>query len=314
MKNQSAANYSKDSVRNFAGLRPTLPKYYRQKFLLALLRKFAGKLKRTDMQKYLFLSQQEYSTTAPQYYFVPYKFGPFSFQAYADIRRMADLGILFNQDVIQMKCDSDYPLPLRQADTEALDALYGKYGEIKGIELVKLIYAKYPYYAVNSELDIAYPGGANPYLSAIPQALACFSMGYEGLTIDQYLDKLIRNNVKTVIDVRNNPVSMKYGFSKRTLANALANLKISYINLPDLGIRSEFRKCLKTGDDYQALFDEYEKSVLRNQDAAMAKIASEHKNSGRILLTCFEKDFRYCHRSRICALLENRFNIKTEHL
>ena len=34
--------------------------YYRQKILLALLEVFGGQLKKTDLQKYLFLFTQEY--------------------------------------------------------------------------------------------------------------------------------------------------------------------------------------------------------------------------------------------------------------
>lgn len=43
---------------------------------------------------------------------------------------------------------------------------------------------------------------------------AVFSIGYEGLTIDSFLNKLIANNITVVVDIRNNPQSMKYGFSK----------------------------------------------------------------------------------------------------
>jgi len=290
------------------------PKYYRQKFLLALLEKFSGKLKRTEFQKYLFLSQQEYSKTASEYYFVPYKFGPFSFQAYADIRRMDELGILINQDLIEMKTDSNYLSLLKEPDQNAITLIYSKYGDIKGKELIKLIYSKYPYYAIKSELSMMQPKGENPYLSEMAKGSACFSLGYEGLTIDQYLNRLIQNNVKTVIDIRKNPVSMKYGFSKKTLSNALVNLKIEYINLPELGICSESRKHLETYDDYQTLFNEYEKNILRYQNDAMSIIAAEYKKHKRIVLTCFEKDYKYCHRSRICSLLKNRFGIKTEHI
>ena len=41
-----------------------------------------------------------------------------------------------------------------------------------------------------------------------------FTVGYEGRTLDAYLDLLIRNNVKILCDVRKNPFSMKYGFSR----------------------------------------------------------------------------------------------------
>ena len=291
-----------------------VPKYYRQKFLLALLQAFSGKLKRTELQKYLFLSQRQYRKISPEYYFVPYKFGPFSFQAYADIRRMDELGIVINKDLIQIKTDSNYLALLKMPDRNAITATHSKYGDIKGNKLIKFIYSKYPYYAIKSELSIMQPEGENPFLSGMDKGPACFSLGYEGLTIDQYLNRIIQNNVRVVIDVRKNPVSMKYGFSKKTLVNALDNLKIGYLNLPELGIHSEFRRHLTTYDDYEALFNEYEKNILRYQNDALEIIADEYKKHKRIALTCFEKDYRYCHRSRICSLLKNEFDIKTGHL
>lgn len=52
---------------------------------------------------------------------------------------------------------------------------------------------------------------------------AVFSIGYEGLTIDSFLNKLIANNITLVVDVRNNPQSMKYGFSKKSFKKYIEN-------------------------------------------------------------------------------------------
>ena len=84
-----------------------------------------------------------------------------------------------------------------------------------------------------------------------------FTIGYEGLSIDAYLNRLITNQVAMLVDVRKNPISMKYGFSKMQLVNATAKAGISYIHIPDLGIPSRLRQNLKSVSAYQELFEYY---------------------------------------------------------
>lgn len=71
--------------------------FYRQKLLIALVEIFGGRLSNIDLQKYLFLfthlCQQEKS-----YEFVPYKYGCFSFQSYADRRRLINAGAMKQVD------------------------------------------------------------------------------------------------------------------------------------------------------------------------------------------------------------------------
>ncbi|WP_200885350.1 DUF488 family protein [Jejuia pallidilutea] len=50
--------------------------------------------------------------------------------------------------------------------------------------------------------------------------ITLFTIGYEGISLEHYLNKLIRNNIKLLCDVRKNALSMKYGFSKSQLKNA----------------------------------------------------------------------------------------------
>jgi len=90
--------------------------YSRQKLLLALLQKFGGKLTSIDLQKYLFL----FTETCQQdksYEFVPYRFGCFSFQSYADRRKFVDFGILDAGDKwFLLPTDADYVSMLAPSD------------------------------------------------------------------------------------------------------------------------------------------------------------------------------------------------------
>lgn len=47
------------------------------------------------------------------------------------------------------------------------------------------------------------------------------TIGYEGLTIGEFLDILSIHNIDLVVDVRELPLSRKRGFSKKVLAHKL---------------------------------------------------------------------------------------------
>ena len=99
------------------------------------------------------------------------------------------------------------------------------------------------------------------------------TIGYEGRSLEVYLNLLLKNSVTLLCDVRRNPLSRKYGFSKRTLSNACESVGIRYEHLPELGIASEKRRELDTQAHYDALFAEYERKSLPQQRAALDKIS-----------------------------------------
>ena len=123
-----------------------------------------------------------------------------------------------------------------------------------------------------------------------------FTIGYEGDSIDGYLDRLIRNNVKLLCDVRRNPLSRKAGFSRQQLASYCARVNIEYRHLPELGIPSHRRQELKTLADYEALFAVYRREDLPTMQPAIVQLGELLKEFERVALTCFEKEHHCCHR------------------
>ena len=61
-----------------------------------------------------------------------------------------------------------------------------------------------------------------------------------------------------------NAYSQKYGFSKTQLTKACEGVGIEYIHIPELGIESDKRKDLKSQEDYDTLFEDYENTTLKN--------------------------------------------------
>ena len=110
---------------------------------------------------------------------------------------------------------------------------------------------------------------------------------------------LLRSGVTLLCDVRRNPFSRKWGFSKNTLAMACEAVRIRYENLPELGIAAEKRHAVESEEDRDALFADYERHTLPEAEAAIERIREWIRGGERVALTCFERDARDCHRSRL---------------
>ena len=287
--------------------------YYRQKTLLALLEVFGGRLKKTDLQKYLFLFTQEYQKDK-SYEFIPYKYGCFSFQSAADKTKLMEIGAIASVEHWEIAGKSNYLAQVAVEDRKNLILLSNKYKYIKGDDLVLNLYRQYPYYAINSE--IAGELMHKEELKIIEQKkpsqtdYAFFTIGYEGKSFENYLNRLIKNNVRFLCDVRKNAFSRKYGFSKKTLSKTLERIGIGYIHMPNLGIVSEKRQSLNSQADYNRIFYDYEVSTLKENGIALKELYSLFKKYRRIAITCFEANPNMCHRSHVAKAISQRSDWK----
>ncbi|TAL28733.1 MAG: DUF488 domain-containing protein [Alphaproteobacteria bacterium] len=287
---------------------------YRQKTLIGLLSAFGGNLPSLDFQKYLFLYTHEFQKE-PSFEFIPYKFGCFSFQSYADKRRLIEIGLLWEGDDWRLKNPSKQPSLF---DEEQFDAFYERYAQLKGDPLIQDIYRRYPYFAINSGIAKRLMNSQelkNIHEHRPQNSEPCFfTIGYEGSSFEGYLNRLIKNNIHTLVDVRRNPLSRKYGFSKKTLCDTVQKLGIDYVHIPALGIASDKRQELATQEDYERLFDEYEKQDLKQNQAALKQLLNLVIDRKRVAITCFEAHVCMCHRSRVAkalsALPEWDYNIQ----
>ena len=84
--------------------------------------------------------------------------------------------------------------------------------------------------------------------------------------------ELLKNDVKVLVDVRRNPLSMKFGFSKSLLKKYCAALDIEYVHFPEVGINSEARQELNTQSDYNALFLNYRTNDIPKTTEVQDKI------------------------------------------
>ena len=275
--------------------------YYRRKLLLSILQKAKNKkIEKISLQKVLFLISQKQSK--PCFDFVPYKYGCFSFQSNKDLEVLSRHYNLVDNCEKEWKLNSNkenYFDHLKGQDQESINSVFENSNTENMEQLIQQVYNKYPYFTIHSEVrltPIQKIKREQEKQQIEKSEKKLFSIGYEGSSIDAYLNLLIQNNIKLLCDVRKNAFSMKYGFSKNQLSKYCENLHIKYIHISDLGIESKSRKNLNTQEDYYHLFKDYE-FYLKDKEKSLRYIKQLLAEYKRIALTCFEKDYQHCHRS-----------------
>lgn len=276
--------------------------FYRRKVLLSLLQTFNNEIDKIKLQKLLFLLCRVKSIEEKEAYtFVPYKYGCYSFQANADLLTLKKYGIVDEKDNKWVKKDKvNYLIELNNIDRQKIGLVKSQYGNKNTGDLIKHTYKAFPYYAINSIVLEKYISKHDidkvNKCKSDDDEIMLFTIGYEGISIEEYLNKLINKNIKVLCDVRKNAKSMKYGFSKKQLQNACNGIGIEYIHFPDLGINSDKRQNLDIQADYDNLFSIYKRDNLRITVRSQKEILYLLQDKKRVALTCFESNIMQCHR------------------
>lgn len=297
------------ATRAHSSTRPTPTLFARQRQLLQLLDAVGGRVSKLDFQKLLFLYCQEPASGAP-YHFVPYKYGAFSFTSYADRRKLIERGLI--EDDEHWRITDEGREAIGRTPDMQLSAFARRHRDLRGDALVADTYRRFPFFATRSEVAERVLHGDNAALARIeaarvaPSGAALQTIGYAGHTLESYLTTLLQNGITVLCDVRRNPISRKYGFSKSTLAHGCEGVGMRYEHLPELGIASERRQALDTQADYDALFEDYKRTWLPKQGAALTKISEWIDAGARVALTCYEHLPQQCHRHCVAEAVEGR--------
>ena len=298
--------------------------YYRRKVILALLEKIGGSTTAKCMQKYLFIFTREQSGERI-YDFLPHKYGCFSYVANNDIHALAHHGFLTIDELPNQ--ESRYTLTsdtgvfhqLGVFDQQIIDRIIDDFSSFSQEELITYTYRHWPITAINSQIkdrlltkqELERVNDLKlRYVATEPMLL---TLGYEGISIEKYINLLIANGVKILCDVRKNAYSQKYGFTKAVLQKACDAVQIQYIHVPELGIDSNKRNSLKSQSDYDILFEEYEKTTLANNFDSLLYVRDLVNKYKRVCLLCFERDPRQCHRTRIAKAILSFPDVKFKY-
>jgi uncharacterized protein (DUF488 family) len=142
--------------------------------------------------------------------------------------------------------------------------------------------------------------------------MTVFTIGYEGLDIDDFLSLLSEHGIETVVDIRELPLSRKPGFSKKSL-NSILNLSgLEYVHMVDLGCPKLVRDGYRESGDWERYTAGFLKH-LKTQKDAIAELADLVQSSTCALL-CFEADFNFCHRSMVADAVSKQCGAEVEHI
>ena len=123
-----------------------------------------------------------------------------------------------------------------------------------------------------------------------------FTIGYEGVTVGEFLGALQKAGVERVIDVRAVPNSRRPGFSKTPLRNALAEAGIDYVHFRALGTPAAGREAARAGRkaELEEIYaGQLETPQAMAEGAQMLDLATEKPSA----LLCYERDPACCHRT-----------------
>jgi uncharacterized protein (DUF488 family) len=142
---------------------------------------------------------------------------------------------------------------------------------------------------------------------AVDQLTGLTGIGYEGHDVCSFLDRLHRDEVSVVVDVRLTPISRKRGFSKRALGEALAEAGIDYRHAPALGNPKQNRAGF-AGDAAELTTARQTFAGVLSTSAADEWLTgiAELAAAQRVALLCFEADQRRCHRDVVAAAVADR--------
>jgi uncharacterized protein (DUF488 family) len=131
-----------------------------------------------------------------------------------------------------------------------------------------------------------------------------YTLGYTGRKTEEVVAKLKKHEIATLVDIRQNPVSMyRPALSKKNLSELLRKHSITYVHIPELGVPRDIRaKAITTGtrDVIWAWYDEHAVEPFLKRNLHFFLNAFEHP----VALMCSELDPHECHRHRLSLALE----------
>jgi uncharacterized protein (DUF488 family) len=142
--------------------------------------------------------------------------------------------------------------------------------------------------------------------------LAIFTIGYEGITIDEFIAALRASRISHLMDIREMPLSRKKGFSKTALASAVEAAGIRYSHVRELGCPKLIRDRYRHDADWSRYVRGFS-TYLQTQSAPLAALRAEMKR-GRVCLMCFEADFDQCHRSIVARSVVGTAGSRITHI
>jgi uncharacterized protein (DUF488 family) len=127
-----------------------------------------------------------------------------------------------------------------------------------------------------------------------------FTVGYEGRDIGELVELLHEHGIRVLVDVRQNAISRRRGFSKGLLSETLASAGIAYVHERGLGNPKENREAFRNGR--ASAHRRYARHLEVHGADAVARVTDLAKLKSTALL-CVEREPECCHRTTVAAQL-----------
>lgn len=287
----------------------------RMRIILYLLSNLPDTVSLECFVRIVFLLSQ-HGCTSSSYDFLPYRSGPFSFTLNRDLCLLSNYGyisthngnILLCEDMRPSLCPEFERIP--SSYKALLAGVSSAYSHVPPCALEAIVQREYPWYTLYNK----FMNGPCKTNDAPGRAsLSVYTSGYEGASIDAFLNNMLKAGIAAIVDVRAHPQSRKYGFSRSRL-EALCNLLgISYAHVPRLGIPRSERSCLNGMRSYQRLFRRYT-TALRSDHVPAIELVGQIMTDMPATLLCFEKDIERCHRKPLADELAHETGLSVRHL
>jgi uncharacterized protein (DUF488 family) len=144
------------------------------------------------------------------------------------------------------------------------------------------------------------------------EAAEVMTIGYQGHSVESFLNTLEAASVELLLDIRSKPVSRKPGFSKIALARNLAERGITYRHVPDLGMPLHLLRIKPTLRGNDLILSAY-RTQLPDKLESLNLVVDE-ASVNRTCLLCFEADASQCHRSVVAEHLREERQLTITHL
>jgi uncharacterized protein (DUF488 family) len=146
---------------------------------------------------------------------------------------------------------------------------------------------------------------------AVKQNAIFFTIGYQSHTLQSFVRLLKSKRIQLLVDVRQNPISRKPGFSKSRLSIEMPLRGIEYVHYPSLGTPPPIRSIYFQHGPERAL-KQYERYLLTKVQFVHSLVDTAADR--RVCLMCLEKDPNLCHRGSIARKVGEITGCQPTHL
>ena len=138
-------------------------------------------------------------------------------------------------------------------------------------------------------------------MSAGERGINFYTLGYQLHSQLSLLNLLTTQRISVLVDVRQNPISRKRGFSKTHLEKGARLSGIDYFHAPHLGTPTAIRKQYAKSGNVKDALEAYE-AYLRSRRKYLQSLLNRVMLR-RFCLLCLERDYTSCHRYIIVQML-----------